>query len=624
MTRWVAYGSDEDRASQTEPVVSFAGAAFVLARSGMRGSPEHALDCIEVATGRTHRGPTVRALATAGDRAIVALAGTDEVAVLALPGLAVEARHALGAQVVAVAIDPQSPRTIVAAVAEPPSIVILDRERAPRTIELPAAPVTLALAGHRLAVATDSNTIVMIALADAAIVTILKGARTAIGGVAFAPGDRVVAAAGKTVIAWALGSKAPKATTLLKGKHELALVGVTAGGLVLAQGYKEPLTAVDPATGTVAWSIEQYGPAAVDGERVVTAQFRELRELDASTGAIRRSLAAPAHVHGAAIHGDRIVACLRGARVTVIDASATAWPVARGTGHDEHITAIAFDGERIATSGFDSRAIVWHRGAARPVLELQPPDVWYGSAIAFDGDTLLTTFERGVQRYRIAGGERLAATTSLKNDITAVLAMRELGVVIAAAEASRSSYGELYVLDVETLEVLHEERLDATYTRVRRLSDQPERVELVGGYRRLVFDVTTRTVVEDAHVSTSDYSLTPMVADDGSFVVETKNAIEVVDGPCHGWLSARTLVDDRVLYERVKTDELYTTPALSLDGRLVTAHATCLRLWDARTARELAQVELPCVPRGVAWSPDGRALTCWDDSGRMFVCDEVG
>lgn len=276
------------------------------------------------------------------------------------------------------------------------------------------------------------------------------------------------------------------------------MIGCTAGGLVLELGYLEPLVALDPATGSEVWSLDQYGPHAIEGDRVISVRFQELREIDGPTGQVRRSLVASLELlHTVAVHGDAIAVATRGARVQHLPRTATAWPARRGSGHDEDVLGVSFAGARFATAGFDPRVVAWERGRSEPIVEVRPrttEGVWPGHAVHLAGDALFTTFARGVQRWSVRGGALCASIERLKDDVTVVFPLPEHRLVIAASEATRRTHGELYFLDLETLAIVHEVRLEKTCRRARRLD--PDRVELTGALGRLVVDAGRRAIVE--------------------------------------------------------------------------------------------------------------------------------
>jgi WD40 repeat protein len=619
MAAWCEYGSSLDRLSAGSPRLAFAadGRSIVTtARTSYSStSGPVLLDCVDVASGRVAHAGEVETACVAGGHVVASLPD-GRVRVLRVPDLTEEVAYSLDDVAVAIAADD---RTVAAAVAgDAPALVLVDRATTPsRRVALGDAPEKVAMSpdGRRVAVALANKAIAIVDVADAAVVATLKGARSSISGLAWSPaGDRVSAAAGKSILSWAIAGKAPKAATLRKGKQDLVLVGCTAQGLVVSTGYKEALAAVDGATGATVWSIPHYGPAAVAGDRVASVRFTELREVDAATGEVLRAIPVPSFMESIALRDGVLAVATRGARIHVVPADATTWPTPRGTGHDEQILdACPADGARFATTGFDGRVILWERGRSAPLLTLQPGD---GTAetVFVDGDTLLTTFKYGVQRWRIADGTRVAATDGLlKTEVALVRPVPGHDLMLVATKASRGNYGALYLLAADTLTVVYEDnRIDRTYRRARFLDGT--RVELTGDYQRIVFDVVTRTITQREDVRSDDYSRKPHLSHDGTVLVELDTRRFRGDA-YETRLNARTVADGAALFAPVDMPQVVAAADLAADDRLVTPHEDGLRVWDIRTGSLRAHLVPPIAPYGACWCGD--LLLAWDRAGTL-------
>ena len=80
-------------------------------------------------------------------------------------------------------------------------------------------------------------------------------------------------------------------------------------------------------------------------------------------------------------------------------------------------------------------------------------------------------------------------------------------------------------------------------------------------------------------------------------------------GTDRGEIHVRSANDGTTLWkERCHDGEVWAV-AFSPDGKLVASGATALKLWDARTLKELATLDGHKAPiMGIAFSPDGKTL----------------
>jgi hypothetical protein len=321
-------------------------------------------------------------------------------------------------------------------------------------------------------------------------------------------------------------------------------------------------------------------------------------------------------VHGCAVHDDVIASTTGFARVVLMaaDTPSDGWPAPPDRGHESRILAASFDGVRFATSGHDGRVCVWARGNAAPLLTVEHPgSLRVGEAVHLDGDTLWTTFAGRVQRRSIAAGTSVSSD-ALKDDVTALVPVPGTGLVVAACEAHRSSYGALTLLDEQSLTQAFTMRLNRTYTKADVIGDGL--VVLHGGRHRLVFDVASRTVVEDRYVHPGSLSMKAHAPVDGSLLVEVDHGFTGGKAPRPGGV---TVTETGTGTRRTWTTEvIHHESTLSATGVLGTLHRHAVRFWDVATATEIATVAAPPLARRLWFFPDGRAALVTCDNGAMI------
>jgi WD40 repeat protein len=576
------------------------------------------LQSVDVAIGTVVEGDAVDAFTVAGD-AVVAVPTADPTSLtVAGADLAVERTVRLDTRVRCLAaggpvvVAAGSGPVVVAAGDGPPTVAVVDPVTgAVRSGPLPAPPTCVAVSddGTVAAIGTGterSGSVLLVDTATATVTATLKGPRAPVGSVRVSGTGLVVAAAGPRVLGWTPG--VPKAVTLLVGRKPVSVVGFTTGGLLLAQVREKSLHAIDPATAAEVWTVDQYDFARVHGDRVLSLHFHTVRELDPATGAVRRSWTSRNFTHGLAVGPGVVAATPATGRVAVLR-DGEPWPEDPG-GHGARVIAVSFAGERFATSGRDVRVCVWQRGSSTPVFTAEPVKSQTESeAVHLDDDAVWTAFGTRMQRYPLDGGP--AVTTGyLKDQVTVIRPLPGTGLVLAAAQARRRSYGELYLFDATTLTPVHSERTVSTFRRADLRDDGL--VELRGDANLSVFDPATRTVVHQRTVRGRAIGPTRFLLPGAALLVETeyRGRIHVIDPD-----------RNERLYDVVETVPFSGTGALSDTGVLATVHKDAVRLWDAHTGEPVETLAAPDGVRQVWFTPDGKALLATFGDGRLVELD---
>ncbi|GIJ59377.1 WD40 repeat domain-containing protein [Virgisporangium aurantiacum] len=579
---------------------------FAVGRPDRRAT---VLQSVEVATGKVIEGDEVATFTVAGDRVVAVPTAARASLTVAGADLSVERTVPLDAPVRCLAAG--GPVVVVAGDG-PPTVAVVDPVTGSvRSGPLPASPMCVAVSddGTVAAIGTGterSGSVLIVDTATATVTATLKGPRAPVRSVRVSGRGLVVAAAGPRVFGWTLG--VPKPVTLLAAKNPASVVGFTTGGLLIAQVSEKTLHAIDPSTGAEVWKVDQYNTARVHGDRVVSLHFHTLRDLDAATGAVRHSWTSRTFTRGLAVGPDVVAATAATGRVAVLR-DGEPWPEDPG-GHGAPVIAVAFAGERFATSGKDVRVCVWERGSSTPVFTAEPSTKQTESeAVHLDDDAVWTAFGTRLQRYPLDGGPP-ATTGFLKDRVTVIRPLPGTGLVLAAAQARRRSYGELYLFDATTLTPVHSERMDRTF-RAADLRDDGL-VELRGDAHRLVFDPATRSVVHQQAARGWPFKPTQFLLPGGTLLVETE-----YQGRIHAIDTGR----NAELYGVVETETISGTGALSDAGRLATVHTDAIRLWDAYTGEPAGTVPLPEGVRQVWFLPDGKTLLATLADGRLLELD---
>jgi WD40 repeat protein len=620
-----SYGSDAYRTLTRSNRFVFSADGTVLFAAAWQEHYPNVLHAIDVATGAVTVGERVTGVAVVGDRAVAPLAA-DPATLAVFQGSELAFVRKLPARGPVTGIAAAG-GTIAAVTREPEAVVVVDTDTwSVRHTDLPATPscVYVVPDGSAVLVGTDRGTagsVVVVPVGDDAAGRVLTGPRAPVRAVAGSTGhDLVVASAGTRLLGWspALGSARPaKSRVLLAAKHPTHVVGVTPGGLVLVRVERHALTAVDPSTGVVAWSVEQYGTAVLHGDRVLSVHLGEIRELDPETGGVRHTWTAPGFADLEAVADDAVAATLGGTRVSLLRPGQP-WPAPAGSGHDEPVLAVSWQpgGDRFASTGDDGRVFVWSRDRAEPLLALRPDRVTSdGLAVHLDAETVYTTFNNRVQRWAAGDGALIAASEPLRWSVTLVLPLPGTGLVLAATRVPRRSYGERYLLDERTLAIVDSTRVDRTLHSARWLADG--RVELRGNLHTVLFDPATRAEVGGQVFTSGDYSREHHLLPERSLLVETHTMRRAHGAPTRGWLHATDLTTGTVLFDYAETEPMLGSAAVSSDGVLATPHADAIRLWELPSRRLLRELPVPGEVSRLWFHPDGSALLVGGRNGAL-------
>ena len=574
------------------------------------------VDLIDMDSGAVTRGPRVSAVTTHRD--VVAVAPADRpgtVSLLALPKLTPRADLDAGGPVSRLAMGGG---TVAALTAEPYALAVIV-DGVTRRIDLPDKATCLSVSpdGTLVAVGTDKGRTGNVLVVDAAAGTIrhtLTGPRAPVTTVAVsAEHDLVAAAAGPRVLGWTPSAKKPKATSLwVSPEKGASLAGLTPSGRLIAYAEQAATVSIDPATGGVDWQIHSYGPVLVHGDRIVSARFHDCRELDPSTGQVRHTWTYPGFANRLSAAGETIVGSGNGSRPMLFRPGATGIPEL-GDGHSRSVIAVAFDGDRFATSGRDDRVCVWQRGRPSPLFTAMVdylPNVDLHHGVALDGDTLFAGDHRRLLRFTVGVTEPEARSEELDGDVMAVVSLADRGEVLVACSKGYRN-GVLYRLDAGTLEV----RAQAKAPQVRGS------IEYTPG--ATTFDIRWATGHWTYEIKgfkdlggyeyasyrsqlyhTPDHTLS--VAVDGSKGTST--------------LRVHDLAAQAALLDPISIPVVVGEPCMTSGGLLTTGHADAIRLWDVRTGALAGEMPVRTSPgwgSTLRWTPGETAVLITHASGGL-------
>ncbi len=398
-----------------------------------------------------------------------------------------------------------------------------------------------------------------------------------------------------------------KAVTVAKAKIYAIVIGFH-GRLLIVHDPQKTITAVDVDTLATAWQHPQYGPAVLRGDKVIAARFDDVREIDAQSGAILRTITAVnGSPHGVEVAGDTIaVGELIGHRVHLGDLASGTWRPAP-PGHEAAIKSISFDGDRFATGGRDTRSIVWKRGQAEPLAAYHAGSTGYVEAILLEGDTVWAG--AGYSLHRVRASDGAVEATVPAGHAVRLLALAG-GLLLVCTEVSRGHYGELSLRDPVTLAPVHGERLEHNYARAF-VNGTKVRMHTARTWSE--YDVEARAFVAHGGAGGEPCALDGVLSRDETLVVEVRG-----DGEKGQWWS-RDFATGAVLVNGQSAPHLWRLPDLDDAGkRLATGHHDGkVRIWDARGGALLREIEVGMDVEGVRWAPDGAAVLAWDDRGAL-------
>jgi WD40 repeat protein len=202
------------------------------------------------------------------------------------------------------------------------------------------------------------------------------------------------------------------------------------------------------------------------------------------------------------------------------------------------------------------------------------------------GDKLWAACGGRIVRWRLSTGEQEACSEHQKNELYAMLILPERGELVAAARGTRRTYGELVVLELETLNALHTERLTETVVGItRRGADE---VLLRGGYGTRGFDVVRRVF------TTYDINRArgASVADAAPVAVRAMSRFNNERDDYDYWLELVTLEEDpKPVGERVVCTAAVAGQPLWLDverGMIIALlYDRTVRIWNMNTGEQI-------------------------------------
>jgi WD40 repeat protein len=580
----IRYGGQELRLVEPRGTLRFArDGQTLLAASDAYGSGF--LQVFSLATGERHVGPQIQTGWALAERyvAVVPRATPCRVDVLSLPNLSLLRRFDATAPVVALSVDEAHDRLILALA----DGQVLRLEADGRCVVLARTALAVALclspSGDRVAVGTSDGRIEIVWVQQVRVLTTLAGGTQPVSSLLFTPdGTRVLAAMGNTARWWP--ARGGSAQVFELASSEVELVGFAPGGSVITASAHQRVAVHDLAKGRTTWHAPLDGPCVADGERIWLARLREILVRDAKTGKVLHEGPAAAPVRALApVPGtlQALVALDSGTALRTVDMITGLW--SGGTdGHEGAVVAVAFgrDGEGFVTGGLDGRACTWRRDRGSPMLTALAAPSEPVTAVAMDPERGGTWIGAGqTVAYVPEGGDGVRRSRPLGSHVRLVFPIYQTRSVLVCTEAHRRYPGTLLLLDAATLEPVHREDVDRTYTRARRRADGTIRIE--SGRTHAVFEPFLRRWVDDGMVRSRDPSREVHWSLDGSRMVEVQNCQDA-DGNEVARLFVTELPAGWLLINGLQTVALSGRAGLSRSGRvLATPHTDGhVRLWD--------------------------------------------
>jgi hypothetical protein len=568
----------------------------------------------------------VSAMVAAGPWIVCALAKPARLIVLRASELSQASETALAASAAHMAIDAAGSR--IAMIDKDGALhrITLDEAGCASIDTLPGEPyerAALALsADGRMAVMTAhkrdarSCPVQVIDLDTMSITHTLKGARAEVIELAIGPAGTILAATFGLVMAWA--SVKAKGRTILKCKSYPNIIGFADPDHVILLDHRERAVCVALADDAIVWEHPNYGPASLSAGRLVHNRFSAIYWREPLTGALLGEVSAPPHPWQLTLDPTRDVvhvATSAGALIRTWQLGAAALdPIAEGNGGK--VLCLACDAAQRWLALGTAEGIVLlvdqHDLGAPPRVFARPSASSTAECTALcldpERDHLWAAIDDRIIRWCLSTGELEAQSERQKDEISAMSPLTDRGVLVLTARARRRSYGELSVLDLATLDTLHDQRLSQTVTAIERAG--ADQLTLRSAYGAMRFDLHTNTLTALAASEPLPLSVQLLVSPAtprGVRVTSTHNRqTNEYDYTLQLWSTGE---DAQALGEPFACPGIAVPPQWRGDGAcfVIVHHDHALRVWDGETGqlRETISVGVHS-PRLLSILPDGR------------------
>jgi WD40 repeat protein len=484
----------------------------------------------------------------------------------------------------------------------------------------PAERVALAFSddGASLAIATyegDAKTCPVQVFSTQTLATpqTFKGARAAVYSLAFSPGaGLLVALTSSSVMAWSLPKG--KARTLLRCKSFAGLVGFHSETCLILIDHNDAIVALDPNTGTEHWRHPNYGPASLRGDTLVHNRFEKLLHRDPVSGALRKEAGSggfPRQIEVDDRRQSAFVVSMAGQLIRRWDlAHDTLDPHPEGWGARIHVAC--FSGSLLALGTDEPGFLLRDLDPPRQLPPVaQPPGVSPSDschAVALAPGQLWASTGSAIRRWDLASGQLLASSDHLKDTVCALLALPDLGLLVACAQASRRTHGELAVLDATSLEVLHSEQMTTSALRIERVAVNKVRVTSEAGW--FIFNPVAR--LRTAHgPRLPEGARSAIFSADGQLLATHHERYDRTTRLSEWSFQVWSTADPPVaLFAPIELPGFAGDWVFLADNeRILSLHEGALRGWQARTGASLFTIPVRTSrPRSLWVSPDQRRV----------------
>lgn len=577
----VRFGASELRLREPECALSFSpsGSALVAV-----GAPNGSLSSFSLSPRARHLGPEVAVWAHAGAQIAVApRASPCRVELLSLPDLSLARSFVMPNEITALLPDPSRGRILIGT--SDGRVVRVDTLGRRVVLTRTGRPTALALSpdGERLAIGTDQGLVEVVWIDAVRVLAALTGGRQPVQRLLFTPdGARVIATIGNTARVWP--SHGGHGEVFEIGTTSVEVLGFTPKGSVVTVSERERLAVHDLAHKRLAWQARIDGPCALSGGQIFASRLREIEIYDAERGRLCFSTTAPSPLRAIAPIPDSeraICSLVSGTALREVDIPQGAWS-GGSDGHEGQIVTVAF-GERVSdfvTGGADGRACCWSFDDPSPTLTALAPPAEAVTALAVDAEREVTWIGTSHAVASIdAEGQTVRRSRPLESPVCLVFPVFQTRYILACTESSAASPGELLLLDAQTLEVLHRESVEHSYSRARRRADGAIRLE--SGSHRALFQPFGAIWLGEDELPSSPPAREARWSIDGSRLVEVANGTDE-RGQSVAWISLTEMPSGFRIIDGLQTTALSGKIGLSPSGRtLATPHVDGrVRVWD--------------------------------------------